>query len=368
MASRHQFLLLLMLSTLAHLSLALAPPARTIIPRSRPIFLCDAATTSLRQRLREVHVDPSLLREVTAVVSHKRPSIRHAKQSRADPAAGLPLHNPFGTKPRFVASADRISSLPPADPALPEIAFIGRSNVGKSSLLNALTGVASLAKVSDKPGKTQALNFFELGRKENAFRLVDMPGYGFAFAKDEAVAKWRELSANYLTERGKTLKLVLVLLDAKVGLKSSDLQMLQFLEAAKVKYTLVLTKADAAGAPNRAAQQTALTLGSVKRAKHFVRPPAIVSARTGAGVGRLQRRLIETATGRDPLGDSDGGWNVQQGGRGRGAAGGRGAGGLAAAVVRGRGRGGRGQGGGRGRAAAGSRGGATARGRRGPRL
>ena len=175
--ARSSILVLLMLSTLAHLS-SRSRRRRAQLSSFAPSFLCDAATTSLRQRLREVHVDPSLLREVTAVVSHKRPSIRHAKQSRADPAAGLPLHNPFGTKPRFVASADRISSLPPADPAMPEIAFIGRSNVGKSSLLNALTGVASLAKVSDKPGKTQALNFFELGRKENAFRLVDMPGYG----------------------------------------------------------------------------------------------------------------------------------------------------------------------------------------------
>ena len=255
--------------------------------------------------------------------------------------AGLPLNNPFGAKPRFVASAARISSLP--QEALPEIAFIGRSNVGKSSLLNALTGVASLAKVSDKPGRTQKLNVFELGRKDK-FSLVDMPGYGFAFAKDEAVAAWRELSADYLRSR-KTLKLVLVLLDARVGLKPSDLQMLAFLEAARVKYTLVLTKADAAGPPSRTAQLASLTLENLKGAKHFVRPAAIVSARTGAGVGRLQRRLIEVATGVDPMAENDGGWNLQQSRRSGGTPR------TLLRVARSGGRGGRGSRRGRGRAA-----------------
>ena len=138
--------------------------------------------------------------------------------------------------------------------SIPTVAIVGRPNVGKSSLLNALTGVSSLAKVSEKPGRTQALNFFELGRKDSAFHLVDMPGYGFAFAKDEAVERWRALSADYLRRRS-TLKLVLVLLDARVGLKPSDLQMLAFLEDARVKYTIVLTKADAAGPPSRAARR-----------------------------------------------------------------------------------------------------------------
>lgn len=330
------------------------PPTRQ---RARQPTLCDVAGPSFRQRLRETHVDPKLLAEVSAIVAHKKVAIRHANSagSRDADAAGLPLYNPFGTKPKFIASASSMASLP--EESLPEIAFIGRSNVGKSSLLNAFCGMTSLAKVSDKPGKTQLLNVFELGRKGDAFHLVDMPGYGFAFAKDEAVAQWRELSADYLRTR-KTLKLVLVLLDAKVGLKSSDLQMLAFLESAKVKYTIVLTKADTAGPPQRAAKMTALTLESVKRARHFVRPFAIVSARTGAGVGRLQRRLMETATGKDPMAHTDGGWNAPRalpprgGGRsaGRGArGGGRGRASSGRGGRPGRGSGGRGSGrGGRG--------------------
>ena len=134
-----------------------------------------------------------------------------------------------------------MASLP--DPLLPEIAFIGRSNVGKSSLINALTGKNHLARVSAKPGKTQALNIFKLGTEDGNFRLVDMPGYGFAFAKDKAVQQWQGLSAEYFRTR-KTLKLVLVLIDAKVGLKESDLQMIAFLESVKVKYTIVSTEPD----------------------------------------------------------------------------------------------------------------------------
>jgi ribosome biogenesis GTP-binding protein YsxC/EngB len=338
----------------------------TKYPRAPAAYCLEEGSPSLRQRLKDVQVEPAITAEANAVVGFKPfAGGRHRADRSAQEQAGLPLHNPFGTKPRFVASASRISSLPTED--LPEVAFIGRSNVGKSSLLNALTGVSSLAKVSSKPGKTQALNFFELGLKENAFRLVDMPGYGFAFAREDAVSAWRELSAEYLRAR-KSLKLVLVLLDARVGLKSSDLQMLTFLESCKVKYSIVLTKADAAGPPLRAARLTALTLSSIKKARHFQRPAALVSARTGAGVGRLQRRVIESATGKDPMAHVDGGWAkgsmaavpARGGGGGRGSGSGRG---------RGKGRGGRGGRGAQGRGRGSSegramRGGAKQRGQR----
>ena len=220
-------------------------------------------------------------------------------------------------------------------------------------------------RVDTTTGRRLLTHELELGRRGETFNLVDMPGYGFAFASDEAVQRWGDLSAEYLRSR-KTLKLVLVLLDAKVGLKPSDLQMLEFLEANRIKYTLVITKADAAGAPARAAQLVALTLQSVKCARHFVRPAAFVSARTGAGVGRLQRRIIEAATGKDPLAHVDGGWNAaatQPASRGgsRNARGGgvRGGGGRG---------GGRGEAQGRGGRGAASRGrGGTARGRGGLR-
>ena len=326
------------------LLLLVQPPQRAPLGRISCSAPQPPAVPSLRQRLRETHVDPQLLAEVSAVVTHRknwRPRGPGASQQTA--VVAPPLVNPFGSKPRFVASASTLRSLPPE--SLPEVAFIGRSNVGKSSLLNALTGVSSLAKVSDKPGRTQALNFFELGRKDSAFAMVDMPGYGFAFAKDEDVAAWRELSASYLQSR-KTLKLVLVLLDAKVGLKSNDLQMLSFLEACRLKYTIVFTKADAAGSPERTAQMVSLALESVKRSRHFVRPAALVSSRTGAGIGRLQRRLLETATGRDPMKHVDGGWAVPLAravptARGRGRAPGRGSRGTVSGSSARRGRGGR---------------------------
>ena len=140
-----------------------------------PTCCADEPPQSLRQRLRAVNVQPALLTEVSAVVGYRSSSSRGGRtNSWSESAAGLPLKNPFGLKPRFIASADRLASLPPEGP--PEIAFIGRSNVGKSSLLNALTGVGSLAKVSDKPGKTRAINFFQLGKGDREFYLVDMPG------------------------------------------------------------------------------------------------------------------------------------------------------------------------------------------------
>ena len=325
-----------------------------------------SAAPSLRQRLRETPVDPWLQAEVNAIVLHKKAGMRSRNPTRSPANAALiaePLENPFGTKPVFVASADSLSSLPPE--GLPEVAFIGRSNVGKSSLLNAITGVTALARVSDKPGRTQALNFFQLGQRERAFLAVDMPGYGFAFAKDSAVERWRELSAEYLRQR-KTLKLVLVLLDAKIGLKFSDLQMLAFLEDVGVKYTVVLTKADAAGPPDRAAKLAALTLASVRRARHFVRPAAYVSSRTGAGIGRLQRRVLESAVGWDPLAHVDGGWDLSKravGERGRGAAAaGRGAA-VAGVPALGRGRGASGAGAARGRGPSAVSGAGAARGR-----
>jgi GTP-binding protein len=105
------------------------------------------------------------------------------------------------------------------------VAVIGRSNVGKSSLLNVLTGSSGLARVSDKPGRTTQLCWFEIGKRGNpdAFYLVDMPGYGFALASEKSVEQWAELSAAYLRKRS-TLKLVLVLIDSRVGMKLTDVQ------------------------------------------------------------------------------------------------------------------------------------------------
>jgi GTP-binding protein len=137
---------------------------------------------------------------------------------------------------RYAAgSADR---LPP--PALPEIAFAGRSNAGKSSLINALTGRGALARTSRTPGRTQELIFFDLGGE---LMLVDMPGYGYAAAPLEKVKAWSEFARSYVRDR-RNLHRVYLLVDARHGLKAPDLTMLDMLDQAAVSYQVVLTKAD----------------------------------------------------------------------------------------------------------------------------
>lgn len=146
----------------------------------------------------------------------------------------------FAGRIEFLKSAPALHFLP--DPDVPEIAFAGRSNVGKSSLLNALTGRKSIARTSVTPGRTQELNFFEVG-EPTLLRLVDMPGYGFAKAPPKVVEQWRKLVRDFL--RGRVvLKRVLLLIDARHGIKEVDTEMMKMLDEAAVGYRVVLTKAD----------------------------------------------------------------------------------------------------------------------------
>lgn len=140
----------------------------------------------------------------------------------------------------FLKSAPELRFLP--DPDFPEIAFCGRSNVGKSSLLNALTGRKAIARASVTPGRTQELNFFEVGEPV-LFRLVDMPGYGFAKAPPKVVARWKAVVRDYLRGR-QVLKRTLVLIDARHGVKPVDAEMMAMLDEAASSYRVVLTKAD----------------------------------------------------------------------------------------------------------------------------
>ena len=140
----------------------------------------------------------------------------------------------------FLKSAPGLKFLP--TPAVPEIAFAGRSNVGKSSLINAVTNRKTLARASNTPGRTQELNYFEVG-EPLVFRLVDMPGYGFAEAPKDMVKRWRFLINDFLRGR-QVLKRALVLVDARHGLKDVDRDVMKMLDEAAVSYHLVLTKAD----------------------------------------------------------------------------------------------------------------------------
>jgi GTP-binding protein len=147
----------------------------------------------------------------------------------------------------FAQSCEFVRGVPTLDQLIdfdkPEIAFAGRSNVGKSSLINALTGQKTLARTSNTPGRTQQLNFFNLGER---LYLVDMPGYGYAEAPKEVVAKWRVLIEAYLRGRP-TLQRTYLLLDTRVEVKKHDLEIMDQLDQAAVSYQLVLTKGDKAG-------------------------------------------------------------------------------------------------------------------------
>lgn len=138
----------------------------------------------------------------------------------------------------FVAGADTASRIPP--PTLGELAFAGRSNVGKSSLINALTGRRALARASNTPGRTQQINFFDLGGR---MYLVDLPGYGYAVAAKGKVHAWNDMVRGYLRSR-QTLKRVCVLVDSRHGAKPIDIETMQMLDHAGVPYVIVLTKTD----------------------------------------------------------------------------------------------------------------------------
>jgi len=197
----------------------------------------------------------------------------------------------FARECHFVTGIARLDQLPAAN--LTEVAFAGRSNVGKSSLINALTGRRALARASNTPGRTQQINFFDLNQQ---LMLVDLPGFGFAEAPKALVAEWTNLVANYLKGRA-VLRRVCLLVDGRHGLKDTDRDVMTMLDDAAVPYQLVLTKVDKVKSAflNELNQRTSEEIAK-RRAAH----PEIIntSAETSQGVAELRATLAALAANR----------------------------------------------------------------------
>ena len=190
---------------------------------------------------------------------------------------------------RFVKSVPSLEFLPPTD--RPEMAFAGRSNVGKSSLINALVGHHGLARTSNTPGRTQELNFFEVPHA--ALFLVDMPGYGFAKAPKDKVDAWTRLVKDYLRGRP-TLVRVFLLIDARHGIKGADEPIMDLLDEAAVSYQVVLTKIDKLKVPQVAAVLAATASALEKHAAAYA-TLLTTSSETGSGIAELRAEIATLA-------------------------------------------------------------------------
>jgi GTP-binding protein len=182
---------------------------------------------------------------------------------------------------RFVTSAAEPNQFPPE--GLPEIAVVGRSNVGKSSLINTLTGQDGLARTSRTPGRTRLINWFEVDDK---FHLVDLPGYGYAAVSREVRESWRPLIESYLSDR-KVLAGVLLLIDVRRGPQEDELDFVPWLEAREVPIVVALTKAD-----KLAKNKRMLEVAKANKQLGLRRDPFAVSAQTGDGIDALWRAIV----------------------------------------------------------------------------
>jgi GTP-binding protein len=194
----------------------------------------------------------------------------------------------FAAECTFFFGAQGLDQLP--EPAGPEVAFAGRSNVGKSSLLNALTGRNSLARTSSEPGRTRQLNFFNLSDR---LTLVDMPGYGYARASKDIKAQWQGVMFDYLRGRP-TLRRVLLLMDARIEFKQADHEVMDLLDRAAVTFQLVLTKIDGVRSP--ALARKIIATESLARSHPAAFPRILpTSSESGAGIAAVRAELASLA-------------------------------------------------------------------------
>lgn len=257
---------------------------------------------SMNAQFRAIKPSPSILTFVEDNLLGRRRDIE-LRRAGYNTELSAPLDNiPFSTssdrerieesvfrnKLEFFAAAKVSSSFPPPD--LPEIAFAGRSNVGKSSLLNSLTRQWGVVRTSDKPGHTQTINFFNLGTKLN---LVDLPGYGFAYAKEEVKEAWEDLVKEYVSTRI-GLKRVCLLIDTKWGMKPRDHELVHLMERYQTKYQIVLTKTDTVF-PLDVARRAMQIEETLKKHKSIVQPVMMVSSKSGAGIRCLRTTLAKIA-------------------------------------------------------------------------
>lgn len=193
----------------------------------------------------------------------------------------------FAGEANFLMGAVAMDGLPDTD--LPEVAFAGRSNVGKSSLINAVTGRLRLARFSNEPGRTREVNFFVIG--DNQLRLVDLPGYGFARASKGVVKKFQNLGRDYLRGRP-NLKRAFLLIDSRHGLKEVDEEAMAAFDTAAVSYQIILTKADKLK-PSEVADVVARTQAKIARRPAAFPRVLATSSEKGTGIPELRAEIVE---------------------------------------------------------------------------
>jgi GTP-binding protein len=211
------------------------------------------------------------------------------KDDPFDPEAIEAARVLFAHEASFIMGCAQVDQLPAPD--LPEVAFAGRSNVGKSSLINALTGRNGLARASNEPGRTREVNLFLL---DGRMRLVDLPGYGFAVAGKKVTARFQNLGRAYLRGRP-NLARVYLLIDARHGLKAVDKEALDALDQAAVSYQIVLTKADKLRPRSLIDEVAAATLKAVSRRPAAFPRIAVTSSETGDGIAELRAEIAFAA-------------------------------------------------------------------------